>query len=564
MRRQSRTAYRSALRVLTCSIFILLGALHAYGAPTVDHSIPTIDLRSWNFSQKGIAALDGNWAIYWKRLLTPKSAFSSGSSDGTGTPAPDGLFRMPAIWNGWSYRGRKVGGLGYATFAVRVLLPRGMKTGALRIPDASTAYRLWGNGTLLAQSGVPGTSAATTVPHYNIQTAVFYAPKGHLNLLLQVANFNHRRGGMWKPIELGTIGLIRSNETLGTAYDLLLIGSFTAMAVYNLLLFLVGGRTSRCSLYLSALFLVLALRISVMGQMMITKLFPEFPWGVQLRIEYISAQLALLTLVLAIQEVYREYLRRWFVRLVVGFVAVNAAVVLFGPVLFYSRVVAFYVWSMIAALGYTLYCLLRGVAKGDRDAWLGIGAVAITFFITLGELIQYSDWILSRDFAPFGFIITLIAGSSVNQTTAYLISAAINLVFIFVSANLLILKGSKSLFRLNAQGYAAATAALTAPAAGETSVSVVPAAADRHLDETSLDDRLRRCHEVTERELEIVRLIAQGRSNKEIASELFISEKTVKTHVYRIFRKLGVGNRTEVGRLYFTGGDGGPFESEKR
>ncbi|NOK60777.1 MAG: response regulator [Chloroflexi bacterium AL-W] len=51
---------------------------------------------------------------------------------------------------------------------------------------------------------------------------------------------------------------------------------------------------------------------------------------------------------------------------------------------------------------------------------------------------------------------------------------------------------------------------------------------------------------LTERELEVLHLLATGRQNKEIASELIISERTVKFHVSAILAKLHVGNRTEA------------------
>jgi DNA-binding NarL/FixJ family response regulator len=51
---------------------------------------------------------------------------------------------------------------------------------------------------------------------------------------------------------------------------------------------------------------------------------------------------------------------------------------------------------------------------------------------------------------------------------------------------------------------------------------------------------------LTEREAEIMNLLAQGRSNGAIATELFISEKTVKNHINRIYSKLGVANRAEA------------------
>ena len=51
---------------------------------------------------------------------------------------------------------------------------------------------------------------------------------------------------------------------------------------------------------------------------------------------------------------------------------------------------------------------------------------------------------------------------------------------------------------------------------------------------------------LTARELEVLRLVAAGRSNREIAGELFISAKTASVHVSNILGKLGVGSRGEA------------------
>ena len=51
---------------------------------------------------------------------------------------------------------------------------------------------------------------------------------------------------------------------------------------------------------------------------------------------------------------------------------------------------------------------------------------------------------------------------------------------------------------------------------------------------------------ITPRELEILQLIAQGMSNREIAAHLFVSENTVKTHSSRLFDKLGARRRTQA------------------
>ena len=51
---------------------------------------------------------------------------------------------------------------------------------------------------------------------------------------------------------------------------------------------------------------------------------------------------------------------------------------------------------------------------------------------------------------------------------------------------------------------------------------------------------------ITRRELEILELIAQGLSNREIADKLFVSENTVKTHSSRLFDKLSARRRTQA------------------
>lgn len=52
--------------------------------------------------------------------------------------------------------------------------------------------------------------------------------------------------------------------------------------------------------------------------------------------------------------------------------------------------------------------------------------------------------------------------------------------------------------------------------------------------------------ELTDREIEVIKAIAEGMSNKEIAAALFISEKTVKNHISNIFRKLDISDRTQA------------------
>jgi len=73
---------------------------------------------------------------------------------------------------------------------------------------------------------------------------------------------------------------------------------------------------------------------------------------------------------------------------------------------------------------------------------------------------------------------------------------------------------------------------------------VVPAPVNFVRDESKLESL-----GITPRELEILQLIAEGLSNKEIAARVYVSENTVKTHSSRVFDKLGARRRTQAVQL---------------
>lgn len=83
--------------------------------------------------------------------------------------------------------------------------------------------------------------------------------------------------------------------------------------------------------------------------------------------------------------------------------------------------------------------------------------------------------------------------------------------------------------------------AIKAAAAGQ--VQLAPQAAARLMREVRAPDAPQ---SLTDRETDVIKLLAQGKANKEIAMELVIGEKTVKTHVSNILLKLGVQSRTQA------------------
>ncbi len=107
------------------------------------------------------------------------------------------------------------------------------------------------------------------------------------------------------------------------------------------------------------------------------------------------------------------------------------------------------------------------------------------------------------------------------------------------------LRGGAAGFLLKDGGPALLIEALRAAARGDTLIS--PSVTVRLLAHLARPaTALPPAEPLTERELDVVRLVARGRTNEEIAGELYVSLSTVKTHLGSVHRKLGARNRVEV------------------
>ena len=192
-----------------------------------------IDLRRQDFSEGRIFALNGEWEFYWDRLLTPDK-FSSGSK----LPEMSGFFTLPGTWRGHSIDGERLGSTGQATYRLRLLTDQSVDRLTLRIFDIHEAYKLWANGELIAQSGMPGKSAETETPARTLKLAEVPLQGQSIDLILQVSNYHFRRGGIGEPILIARPGPLEALQTRDWAISLFFAGCMLVMGVYHLVLYL--------------------------------------------------------------------------------------------------------------------------------------------------------------------------------------------------------------------------------------------------------------------------------------------------------------------------------------
>ncbi len=100
---------------------------------------------------------------------------------------------------------------------------------------------------------------------------------------------------------------------------------------------------------------------------------------------------------------------------------------------------------------------------------------------------------------------------------------------------------------------------LQKPVKDDRLLEVIDAAVARNKaarrDQAEVADFKARLEQLTQREREVIRMVAQGYSNKEVAAEFGISEKTVQVHRGSAYRKLDLHNAAEIARLLLRSGD---------
>ena len=348
-----------------------------------------LDLRTWHFEADGPVPLDGRWGFSWQQFHPPDA------------PDPDPAYLpFSTLWADLD------GGeaLGYATYRLRILLPDSLPLMALAVPDFYTSYRLYVNGQLFSENGVPGTTRATTTPYWRPITQPLVLAGPEADLTLHLANFHHSKGGAALPIWLGTEqDLLAARET-ALILDSLLAGGLLIAGLFFFGLFLFGQK-QRYILYFSLFCLVYIYRIIGFDTYLLHDLLPGLPWWLAIRLEYLSLFGAMVLFARFVYELYPEESShaalRGFQR--IGLVLMAATVLL--PARLFTLTVTPFFMVLLVGVAYVAYIFGRAAQNG-RD-----GAIyAVLSFVMLGlsiVLIMFSYFRLipaSPFIAFFGYI----------------------------------------------------------------------------------------------------------------------------------------------------------------
>lgn len=413
-------------------IVVIIGliAVAAFLLVWLDSSLPrpypaakavqgSLDLTEWDFARQGVHPLDGEWEFYWNELLEPAD-FA-----GNAAPPAPGWIALPHSWNGSVVDGRKIGGEGYATFRLRVRLPGTADSVgqlAVKMPLVFTSYKLWINGTLLAETGTVGTDRSSVTPAFQTKLVSFTPRPGDNEIVLQVANFHHLRGGVTKKLELGTLGEMSRKSDLKLGMELFLAGSLIIMGWYHLGLYSFR-RKDRTPLYFGLLALDVGIRTLLVGETIWTKMFPHFPWEVALKMEYWTFYLGFPLFMMYVRHLYPDEMSKWFPRLSVWTGIAFSLVVLFTPGRIYTHTLLPYELISLVWMGAAAASFFLAWRNGRDGARIVTMTTLILYATVINDYLYYSErFTLLGSLSSHGLLLLFFAN-------AYILSARFSRAF---------------------------------------------------------------------------------------------------------------------------------------
>ncbi|MFC3790123.1 ATP-binding protein [Paenibacillus sp. GCM10012307] len=401
----SRTILLHIAAAVVIGLVASYAVIFASDSPKFQSEEGILDLTKVYVSENPIK-LNGEWAFYWQELLSPEDIQIRSTRDGN----HDRWISIPSSWLGYRLDGQQLTGTGFATFRVVIQLSEQDRNErlALRLPTIFHAYKLWVNGELLEEVGVVGQDKSGATPLLSTKLVFFQPENDRVELVMQVANFHHKRGGITKYIELGGSDVLTVRTNLRIAAEMFITASLLMIGVYHLLLFVLR-RKDRATLYFGLFTLLFGIRSLLVGELLLTQLWPAFPWGLQFKIEYLILCSSGYIITMYFDCIFPNYVSRWFqrgTRLVTGAFCI---VVTVTPALIYTKLLLMIGVMVVLHMIYLMVGLVQAAVRRKEGALIFLLVSVVALVTVINDFLYYNEWSLIGNTSPPGLLIFTIA-----------------------------------------------------------------------------------------------------------------------------------------------------------
>lgn len=348
-----------------------------------------LDLTDWDWKQNDVVTLDGKWEFYWNEFLNPED-FKEAD-----TKINKNFITVPRAWNKYAVNGHQLSGNGYATYRVLINHNSNEVLG-IKLPRIFTSYKLWVNGKLLASAGKIADSREQMIPQYLPQVIYFKPESGTIELVIQVANFRHRSGGILESIKLGTAPKINTLRNNNIAFELFLFGSLFITGTYHIALFLFRTK-NKAPLYFGIFSLLIGLRTLLVGEIFLINLFPNFSWEIAHKIQTSAYYWGAPLVTSFFKATFPDDISGRVIKFILFFASIFGFLVILTPVRIFSLFNPIYqAFSLFVILYCSYLVVITCYKRRENSLLIGIGALTL-FLCSLNDIIFLSIVIADTD-----------------------------------------------------------------------------------------------------------------------------------------------------------------------
>ncbi len=350
-----------------------------------------LNLEHWDFDKDGSFDLQGEWAFYWDTLLGPSHFPTSITAS-----YPE----FPHLWNSLNSENQEYHSLGYATYHLKIKIKATNSVLALQVPDFYSAYTLWFNGKKFSSNGQVGTHSGDSKPHWLPITRSFSTNETEIDLILQISNFDHSKGGASKAIRLGSSDELFHSREMLLGIDLLLTGSLIMGGLFFLGLFLFG-RQDRSVFYFSMFCLMYSYRIIGTGIYYLHNILPNINWEISIRAEYLTLFLSAFFFMLFIQSIYPKETAKLPANILKGLTIFLVLITFLSPARIFTLSVTPFFVILLAYVAYGTYIFIYAAINKREGSKYAVISIIIMFVVIVMHILNYMGYIGSYPYVYF-------------------------------------------------------------------------------------------------------------------------------------------------------------------
>jgi len=349
-----------------------------------------LDLRNSDLT-KGVT-LDGEWEFYWQELL-PTVDNEQGQ-----------YVKFPSLWNGLEVDGERLGGLGYATYRLQILLPPLDEPLRIDMPEVYTAYELYLNGSLILSNGKVADNAEDFEPQWLNKAYVITQKLDTAELTLLIANFVHSKGGINEPIKLGGLKQLNLDRRIVEAVDMFLTGCLFMGGLFFLGLYLLGNRDKAILLF-SLYSIVYSYRIMGIENYTLNNLIPDVSWFTLVYFEYLSLFISVGIFALYTKFLYPEDVNIWIIRIIYGICFLFGLITILFPPYYFTQLINPFLAVTIICILYALYVyMLAYKSRRLGSKYALVSTIALMLLLFLSILDYWAIWATPVPLTFWGYI----------------------------------------------------------------------------------------------------------------------------------------------------------------